>query len=277
MNVRKNLFCLVAILAVIVLAAPSGLLAKENMNEAKAWLDTHSDPAEIDVNGFWHSGNWDTVLLHQAKGAREITGTADNWEIKGVVSGKTLFLVFYGNEKIAYSATVTLSEDGTLHGGYAKGILQPGEKNIELILHRIAESKTSPAAQPGTATDVPAHVIVYRKHYHNCPQVHARLFVDGKEAADLDNGRYLTLNLSPGKHLIGTSKIGYMGSQVEGLDLAPGSTSYVNFEFPSAWVCTIEIRKADAWDAKAALSKLKPNDAKRVKMPDIVSLDTIGK
>jgi hypothetical protein len=68
-----------------------------------------------------------------------------------------------------------------------------------------------------------------------------------------------------------------MGSQTEDLDLAPGSTSYINFEFPSAWVCTIEIQKTEAAEAESELSKLKPNDAKRVKIPEMVSLDPIGK
>jgi hypothetical protein len=277
MNTRKHLFCIFAILAGLVLCAPTGLLAKDIPNEAKSWLAAHSTPAEINVDGAWDSDNWGTVLLRQAKGTRVVTGTADNWEIEGVVSGNAVFLVFLSQGQLAYTAEITLSEAATLTGSYSKGIMQAGANSIALILRKAARAQTSPAAQPGVAGDAPAHVVVFRKHYHNCPQVKAPVYVDGKEAADVQNGRYLTLNLAPGKHLIGTSIVGYMGSQTEDLNLAPGSTSYINFEFPSAWVCTIEIQKASAAEAVAAISNLKPNDASRVKIPEIVSLDPIGK
>jgi hypothetical protein len=277
MNTRRHLFCFVAIVAGLVLWAPSGMLAEEKPNEAKLWLAAQSDPAEINVDGAWDSEEWRTVLLHQAKGTREVTGTSDNWEIEGVVSGKKVYLVFFSKGQTAYTAEAALSEAGTLTGSYAKGILKSGSSNIPLVLRKAAGAQASQTAQPGEAGGASAHVVVYRKHYHNCPQIKAQVFIDGKEAADVQNGRYLTLNLSPGKHLIGTTKVGKYGSQTEDLDLAPGSTSYINFEFPSAWVCTIEIQKTDAAEAQDAISKLKPNDASRVKMPEMVSLDPIGK
>jgi hypothetical protein len=277
MNTRKHLFCLVAIVAGLVLWVPSGMLAKDNPNDAKSWLAAHSDPAEIDVDGAWNSDEWGMLLLHQAKGAREVTGTSDNWEIEGVVSGKKVFLAFLSKGQLAYTAEVAQNEAGTLTGSYAKGILQSGANNIVLVLHKAAGAQVAQAAQPGESGGALAHVVVYRKHYHNCPQIKAPVYIDGKEAAEVQNGRYLTLNLSPGKHLIGTTTIGKMGSQTEYLDLAPGSTYYVNFEFPSAWVCTIEIQKTNAAEAISAISKLKPNDANRVKMPEMVSLDPIGK
>ncbi len=277
MNPRKHLFYFAAIMAGLLLCAPSGMLPKDKPDEAKSWLAAYTDPAEINVDGDWDSEVWRTVLLNQAQGAREVTGTGDNWEIEGVVSGKKVYLVFLSKGELAYTAEIAPGEAGTLTGTYAKGILQSGSKNRLLVLRKTAETQASPAAQPGAAGGALAHVVVFRKHYHNCPQIKAPVYVDGKDAADVQNGRYLTLNLPPGKHLIGTSKIGKMGSQTEDLDLAPGSTSYINFEFPSAWVCTIEIQKTDAEAAESAISNLKPNDAKRVKIPEMVSLDPIGK
>lgn len=274
MNSRKHLFCFVAIVAGLVLCAPSGTLAKDKTNEAQSWLAAHADPAEINVDGVWDSDVWGKMILHQEKGAREVTGTGDNWEIEGVVSGKKVFMAFLDKGYLIYTAEAALNENGKLVGSYAKGILEPGARNTAMALLKEEASSASPGVQSGGAT---AHVVVFRKHYHNCPQVKAQVMIDGKEAADVQNGRYLTLNLPPGKHLIGTSKVGYYGSQTEELDLAPGSTSYINFEFPSAWVCTIEIQKTDAAEALAALSKLKPNDASRVKIPEMVSLDPIGK
>ncbi|HEY1208937.1 MAG TPA: hypothetical protein VGE85_06195 [Terracidiphilus sp.] len=276
MNLRKHLFCFVAIVAGLVICAPSGMLAKDKPSEAKKWLAAYSDPAEINVDGVWNSSVWGKMILHQEKGAREVTGTADNWEIEGVVSGKKVFLAFIDKGYLIYTAEAALNEDGTLIGNYAKGILKPGT-GIDMVLLKDKATTASPVVQSGEAGGATAHVVVFRKHYHNCPQVKAQVMIDGKEAADVQNGRYLTLNLPPGKHLIGTSKVGYYGSQTEELDLAPGSTTYINYEFPSAWVCTIEIQKTDAAEAQNALSKLKPNDANRVKIPEMVSLDPIGK
>ena len=96
MNSRKHLFCFAAITAGLVLCAPSGMLAKDKLDEAKSWLAAHSDPAEINVIGSLRdSDEWRTVLLHQTRGAREVTGTSDNWEIDGLVSGKKVYLVFF--------------------------------------------------------------------------------------------------------------------------------------------------------------------------------------
>ena len=276
MNTRKHLFCMVAIVASLMLCAPSEMLAKDKPNEAKSWLATHSAPAEINVCGVWDSDVWGKMILHQEKGARDVTGTADNWEIEGVVSGKNVFLAFIDKGYLIYTAEAALNEDGKLAGNYAKGIMEPGA-GITMVLLKEEASPASPGVQSGEAGGATAHVVVFRKHYHNCQQVKAQVMIDGKEAADVQNGRYLTLNLPPGKHLIGTSKVGYYGSQTEELDLAPGSTSYINYEFPSAWVCTIEIQKTGAAEAQDALSKLKPNDASRVKIQEMVSLDPIGK
>jgi hypothetical protein len=276
MNSRKHLFCLIAIVAGLVLCAPSGILAKNKTNEAQSWLAKHPAPAEINVGGVWDSDVWGKMILHQEKGAREVTGTADNWEIEGVVSSKNIFLAFIDKGYLIYTAEAALNEDGKLIGNYSKGILKPGA-GIAMVLLKVEASSASPGVQSGEAGGATAHVVVFRKHYHNCPQIKAQVMVNGKEVADVQNGRYLTLNLPPGKHLIGTSKVGYYGSQTEELDLAPGSTTYINYEFPSAWVCTIEIQKTGAAEAQDALSKLKPNDANRVKIPEMVSLDPIGK
>src|SRR5580704_11815459 len=148
MNSRKHLFCFAAITAGLVLCEPSGMLATDKLGEAKSWLAAHSDPAEIDVDGAWDSEEWGTVLLHQTGGAREVTGTSDNWEIEGVVTGKKVYLVFFSKGELAYTAEVAQNEAGTLAGSYAKGILQSGSGNKLLSLRKAAGMQASQAAQP---------------------------------------------------------------------------------------------------------------------------------
>lgn len=245
------------------------------------WLASYADPAQISVDGVWQSADWGTAILHQPKGAREITGTADASVIEGVVSGNTVYLAFVWHDRKGrvskiYTASLTLNKDGDLHGLYARGIQPVDKEALSINLKKtITAAPTSAETETGSASTGPAHVVVYRDHYHNCPHVKAPVFADGKEAATLENGRYLTLNLPPGKHQIGTSKAGYYGTQAVNLDLAPDKTYYVHFDFPSAWVCTINANQVGAAEAMNIIAKTKPNDANRVKMPEIVSLAPI--
>jgi len=256
---------------------PCFLQAKDKHDDGKSWLAANTQPAEINVDGSWKSDDWGHVILHQSNDAREITGTSDNCQIQGVASGKKIFLVFYSKGQLAYTAELSPTEDGALTGRYERGILRQDSKYRAMKLRRPAVTQPIAATQQGQGevNNDPSHVVIYREHYHNCPHLKANVFVDGEVAAEIQNGRYLTLTLPPGKHLIGTSKVGKMGSQTEELDLVPAATYYVHFLFPSAWVCTIEITNIESSVAKGALSKLKPNDANRVKMPAIVSLDLI--
>lgn len=277
MAVKKIAYAAVLLLLGSLMLAPLTLWAKDKEDEGKVWLATHTEASQINVAGVWFSDDWGTVILHQAKDSREITGNADNCQIEGVVSGKSAFLVLLradakGKAYRLYTAQLSPVEDDTLKGEYVRGVLARDKGGNAMVLKR--DSKAASVVPTAVSGEL-AHVVVYRDHYHNCPQVKAAVNVDGKVAAELQNGRYLTLNLRPGVHLIGTSKIGHSGSQTLQLELAPGSTSYVHFEFPSAWVCTIDLLKVSASEAMQVISRTKPNDAKRIMMPDMVSLSEI--
>jgi hypothetical protein len=282
MGLKSSVSSLLLVVLGCLVISPCHLLAKDDKeSEAKSWLASYADPAQISVDGVWQSDHWGTAILHQTKGAREITGTADASVIEGVVSGNTVYLAFVwhdrkGRVSKVYTASLTLSEDGDLHGRYARGIHPVDKEALSIKLKKtLTVAPTSAEAEPGSASTGPAHVVVYRDHYHNCPHVKAPVFADGKEAANLENGRYLTLNLPPGKHQIGTSKAGYYGTQAVNLDLAPDKTYYVHFDFPSAWVCTINANLVGDAEAMNIIAKTKPNDANQVKMPEIVSLAPI--
>jgi hypothetical protein len=256
------------------------MLAKDKEDDAKSWLASYAEAAKINVDGVWQSDDWGTVILHQPKDLREITGTADNSVIEGVVSGNMLYLAFVWHDRNGklskvYTASLSLGDEGDLSGRYARGVYPPDKEDLAIRLKKTASEPASEPTQQEPASGGPAHVVVYRDHYHNCPQVKAPVFADGKEAANLENGRYLTLSLPPGKHQVGTSKAGYYGTQVIDLDVAPDKTYYVHFDFPSAWVCTINVDLVSANEAMDVIAKTKPNDAKRVKMPEIVSLTPI--
>lgn len=96
--------------------------------EGKAWLAARSEAAEINVAGTWHAGTWGRVVLNQREGSREVSGTGDNWDISGVVSGKKVCLLFCHRGRIAYSAELTPEDSNSLDGVYADGLLTPKSK-----------------------------------------------------------------------------------------------------------------------------------------------------
>jgi hypothetical protein len=89
----------------------------------QAWLDARTEPAEINVNGDWHAGQWGRVTLNQAQGSREVTGSGDGWDILGVVSGTKVCLLFLSKGRVAYAAELTPDGPNALGGRYADGLL----------------------------------------------------------------------------------------------------------------------------------------------------------
>ena len=273
------LFLVVTLAIGLGIVMPAPLFAQNA--EANAWLAAQTAPADVNVDGAWTADNWGPILLHQPSGAREVSGTADNWEITGVVSGKQVFLAFSSAKKLAYTAQVSPAEDGSLRGVYVKYLLQPNSKGIPFVLRKAegaAASTASDISQPAAGGSAePARVVMYRDHYHNCPLFKPDIYVDGKLVAKLQNGRYFTVSMAPGKHLVGTSKVGKMGSQVIELNVAPATIHYLHFDLPSAWVCRVDIEEVNSAVAMTVISNTQPSNADRVMMPEIVSLAPIEK
>lgn len=88
----------------------------------KTWLDSHTEPAAIKVDGTWHGSEWGDIVLHQTEGSGELKGTCDKWDINGLVSGNRVYLLFASYGDVAYSAVLTAAGDKTLDGDYAKGV-----------------------------------------------------------------------------------------------------------------------------------------------------------
>ncbi len=128
---RKCLFLLLAIGVVLILAV--GLSAKNLDTKGKAWLDAHSEAAAINVNGDWHAKEWGRIVLNQAQGSRDVTGTGDGWDITGVVSGKQVFLLFSHKGNVTYTAELTSESETSLNGSYSRGFM--GDKTKSKSMH----------------------------------------------------------------------------------------------------------------------------------------------
>jgi hypothetical protein len=132
-KMKKDFSLLLPVAVALVLNV--GLTAKDLDTKGKAWLDAHSEPAAVNVNGSWHEKDWGTVVLLQAEGGRDVTGDGDGWAITGVVSGKQVFLLFSQKGTVAYTAELTWESDKSINGSYAKGFM--GEKTKTRPMHLI--------------------------------------------------------------------------------------------------------------------------------------------
>lgn len=130
---KKYLSLLLPVAVVLILNV--GLSAKDLETKGKAWLDTHSEPAAVNVNGNWHEKDWGTVVLLQTEGSRDVTGDGDGWAITGVVSGKKIFLLFSQKGTVAYTSELTWESDKSLNGSYANGFM--GEKTKTRPMHLV--------------------------------------------------------------------------------------------------------------------------------------------
>jgi hypothetical protein len=129
---KKSLFLLLAVGVVLILAV--GLSAKNLDTKGKAWLDAHTEPAAINVNGDWHAKEWGKIVLNQAQGGRDLTGRGDGWDITGVVSGKQVFLLFSSHGTVVYSAELTSESETSLNGSYSKGFMSEKTKGKSMHL-----------------------------------------------------------------------------------------------------------------------------------------------
>jgi len=121
------------LLGIVLIILTVGLSAK-NLDKGKAWLDSHSEAAAIDVNGVWYAKEWGKVFLNQTQGSRDLTGTGDGWDITGVVSGKQVFLLFSHHGKVNYSAELTSEGENSLNGFYTKGFVDDKAKHKSMRL-----------------------------------------------------------------------------------------------------------------------------------------------
>ncbi len=116
-------------------------------------------------------------------------------------------------------------------------------------------------------------VVVYRVKAFRARALEPSLFCDDIQVARMDNGRYFTLNLDPGKHVI---KSNDEATEVL-IDGKAGDTHYVRINLVSgAWKFWGGVTQASPETAQQQLRKLKPLGAKKVKDTSLVSIETLS-
>lgn len=88
------------------------------MVKVEKWLDSKQGKPEINIAGTWTSPERGVAMFKQNE--REITGTLGDYPVKGVVSGSSIYLLMYSNNKADYSAELKAVDNNTFQGSYSK-------------------------------------------------------------------------------------------------------------------------------------------------------------
>jgi len=256
---------------VLVLFLGIALLGQKTETEGKAWLNSNQAPAEVNVNGKWHAGEWGVITLNQADGSRDVTGTVENWDLLGVVSASKVFLlVSKKNGGIMYSMELSPEGANALAGRYADVLAWNSGTRLMHLTRADAQENHSPQTQ----TDQ-AHVVVYRVARYIGHLIKPSVYCDDQEAALMYSGRFFTIALSPGKHVLVSSN----QHEAVSLDAQPGLTYYIRVkQSRSEGIrATFKVEQIDSATAENELLRLKPAETSQITRRDVVSTDLPAK
>ncbi|MHB8217082.1 MAG: DUF2846 domain-containing protein [Candidatus Sulfotelmatobacter sp.] len=109
-------------------------------------------------------------------------------------------------------------------------------------------------------------VVVYRPGKYVGSALKPSIYVDGNEAGRLKNGRYISLQLAPGKHNLESSMKKAAPLEV---DVKPNATVYLEMVILTGnWRGGGRLIPVGEDEAKTALLKLKPSDDKQVSVTE---------
>jgi hypothetical protein len=117
------------------------IIKSHDENEVDPWLNTISGgkPPEIDITGKWHDAqgggffSWGEGYLRQEQS--KISGAIGGYSVKGVVSGKIVYLAFSSLGTVYYTARLELLQD-VLIGNYFNGFDKTQTKGYSMSLEK---------------------------------------------------------------------------------------------------------------------------------------------
>src|ERR1700727_2127038 len=125
--------------------------------------------------------------------------------------------------------------------------------NMVLAILVLAAGCVPALAQDGT-------VVVYRASKFTGSALKPSVYVDGNQVARLENGYYISLQLAPGKHNFESSMKKTAPLEI---DVKPKETVYLEMVILTGnWRGGGRLIPVGEDDAKTAMLKLKPSDAK---------------
>ncbi|MFP4572045.1 MAG: hypothetical protein ACLFNW_03640 [Desulfobacterales bacterium] len=120
---KNLLYSCIAVIIVLPMMACSTAMTKA---EVDPWLDKISEDraAQINVDGRWKDADagpnapfgWGKGFFDQQ--GNQLEGSLGKYNVKGKVSGDTVYLVLISGGEVHYSAKLKKREDGILSGNY---------------------------------------------------------------------------------------------------------------------------------------------------------------
>ncbi len=114
--ISKNDFCKVTLVVSISLFLVSCFTMP--MIKGEKWLYSKKENPKINISGKWVSQEWGKATFKQEN--KDVKGTLGEYPVKGVVSGTTVYLLMYWDEKVYFTAELKASDNNTLEGVYVK-------------------------------------------------------------------------------------------------------------------------------------------------------------
>lgn len=91
-----------------------------NNKAGDRWLSDQFEAAEVNVSGNWVSSDWGHGTLRQ--NGRNVSGALGGYNVTGVVSGRTAYLLIADGDWYYYSAILEMPRAGVLTGRFSRAI-----------------------------------------------------------------------------------------------------------------------------------------------------------
>lgn len=121
-----------------LLASGCTLTEKYNKNNAagQAWLQANcKSPAKTDFEGVYYSPDWGAVYLNQQNG--KITGAIAHYQVKGLASGKSAYLLLVDDEWIEQTMILKKKNSEILDGSYSSHVPYSAKDSLPVHLDKI--------------------------------------------------------------------------------------------------------------------------------------------
>jgi len=118
-HMKTPLLLLVAV-AFVSITSGCALTEKYNKNSAAAqsWLQANNKrPAKTNFEGVYYSPDWGTVVLKQHAG--KLTGGIAHYQIKGIATGKSAYLVLVDDEWAGHTMILKRKDAETVCGSFS--------------------------------------------------------------------------------------------------------------------------------------------------------------
>lgn len=120
-----------------------------------------------------------------------------------------------------------------------------------------AQQSAQPAAQPASGT---TSIAFFREGHYYGKALKPSIYVDGKQVARLENGRWFSMPIAPGKHEVSSSAKNEAATVV---NVSAGETDYVQMVITTGtWRGSGRLMEVDSAEAQQKIAKLKPLDQK---------------